>query len=147
MNKGETWVIEYKENNKVLYSLKIEDLIEFCKTLEVEDVRIEDTIVPLITKDDLNKIENSDLNIPIILLKSPVPLVSNKCLKVLDGSHRLRKAYLRKQKTIKAVILRLEDKRIPYKWRELFRLKMREWSVKAFFIKFNDLDKENWYIK
>ena len=39
MNKGETWVIEYKENNKVLYSLKIEDLIEEAKKIKFINAR------------------------------------------------------------------------------------------------------------
>lgn len=137
----EMWTLVYKKNNKVLYSLSIKDLIKFCKDLEVEEIGLNKIFVPQIKEEDLSRMEMCDLNSPVILIKSPF---SKNRLLYLDGSHRLRKAYLNKQKTIKAVVLRLEDKRIPEEWRILLKLKLREWAIKVAFIRFYDIDKTLW---
>lgn len=120
-SKGDTFIYKEKE-------YAISDLVAFCKDKPVEEVKLS-TFRQLGkggTMDDLwtilndstgkitsptvieiarqvKRVKDADTSKPIIVLKE------NGKMRVLDGIHRLAKAYMDKKKTIPTIYLTSED--------------------------------------
>jgi hypothetical protein len=89
------------------------------KFIEAQPISIEDLMdqTPHLDLDlDLERIVTADLEFPII-----VTAVNGQYRSVLDGNHRLAKAALKGDETIKARILDLDAADIPEHWNKIFR--------------------------
>ena len=89
------------------------------KTIEVQSVNIEDLMdqTPHLELElDPERITTANLEFPII-----VTAVNEQYRSVLDGNHRLAKAALKGDETIKARILDLDAADIPEHWNKIFR--------------------------
>ena len=89
--------------------INVGELIEQLPTLPVGGGDIDEA---------LNRMAAASLDYPIIIVKS-----AEKYQYVLDGNHRLGKAYVYggKDSTIKAKILDLDDSETPEKYKRMFK--------------------------
>jgi len=89
--------------------INVGELIEQLPTLPVGGGKIDEA---------LNRMAAASLDYPIIIVKN-----AEKYQYVLDGNHRLGKAYVYggKDSTIKAKILDLDDSETPEKYKRMFK--------------------------
>jgi len=89
---------------------KVSDVIDLSKDKEVKDIKLKDIHYNFEGRvedesETNNRVMDADLKYPILVVKND----NDKIFAILDGTHRLQKAYLLKMETIKAKVFTKDE--------------------------------------